>query len=92
MVDGYSRFGENRLWLSNQTPFGFICFYPTELLSLTTVYDTNMTDIKPFDPTIPKDDVDRLFRKLADTRLPEIPVVPDAGDDYGMLESTRLVI
>jgi hypothetical protein len=47
-----------------------------------------MTDIKPFDPTIPKQDVDRLFRKLGDTRLPEIPVVPDAGDDYGMLELT----
>jgi hypothetical protein len=42
-----------------------------------------MSDIKPFDPTIPKQEVDRLFRKLADTRLPEIPVVPDAGDDYG---------
>lgn len=43
-----------------------------------------MTDkITPFDPSIPKDEVDRLFRKLADTRLPEIPVVPDAGEDYG---------
>jgi hypothetical protein len=42
-----------------------------------------MSDVKPFDPTIPKDEVDRLFRKLGDTRLPEIPVVPDAGDDYG---------
>lgn len=42
-----------------------------------------MTEIKPFDPTIPQQEVDRLFRKLGDTRLPEIPVVPDAGDDYG---------
>jgi hypothetical protein len=42
-----------------------------------------MSDIKPFDPTIPQEEVDRLFRKLKDTRLPEIPVVPDAGDDYG---------
>jgi hypothetical protein len=42
-----------------------------------------MADIKSFDPTIPQDEVDRLFRKLKDTRLPEIPVVPDAGDDYG---------
>lgn len=43
-----------------------------------------MSAITPFDPTIPQDEVDRLFRKLADTRLPEIPVVPDAGDDYGI--------
>ncbi|KAH7064349.1 Alpha/Beta hydrolase protein [Paraphoma chrysanthemicola] len=42
-----------------------------------------MSEIKPFDPKIPKQEVDRLFRKLGDTRLPEIPVVPDAGDDYG---------
>jgi hypothetical protein len=47
-----------------------------------------MSDIKPFDPTIPKDEVDRLFRKLADTRLPKIPIVPDAGDDYGILLPT----
>jgi hypothetical protein len=42
-----------------------------------------MSNIKPFDPTIPREEVDRLFRKLKDTRLPEVPVVPDAGDDYG---------
>jgi hypothetical protein len=42
-----------------------------------------MSDIKPFDPSIPKDEIDRLFRKLADTRLPETPIVPDAGDNYG---------
>jgi hypothetical protein len=41
--------------------------------------------ITSFDPNIPKEEVDRLFRKLADTRLPQIPVVPDAGDDYGTL-------
>lgn len=41
------------------------------------------TEITPFDPNIPKDEVDRLFRKLKDTRLPQIPVVPNAGDDYG---------
>ena len=40
-----------------------------------------------FDPNIPKEEVDRLFRKLADTRLPQIPVVPDAGDNYGTLRS-----
>ena len=37
----------------------------------------------PFDPKIPKDEVDRLFRKLKDTRLPEEPNVPNAGWDYG---------
>jgi hypothetical protein len=42
-----------------------------------------MSDIRSFDPNIPKDEVDRLFRKLKDTRLPQIPVVPDAGDDHG---------
>ena len=40
-------------------------------------------EIKPFDPTIPKEEVDRLFRKLKDTRLPEKPIVPDADWDYG---------
>jgi hypothetical protein len=42
-----------------------------------------MSSVTPFDPTIPTPEVDRLFRKLADTRLPDIPVVPDAGEDYG---------
>ena len=40
-------------------------------------------EIKPFDPTIPQQEVDRLFRKLKDTRLPQTPIVPDAGEDYG---------
>jgi hypothetical protein len=40
-------------------------------------------EIKPFDPSIPQEEVDRLFRKLADTRLPQQPIVPDAGEDYG---------
>jgi hypothetical protein len=39
--------------------------------------------ITSFDPNIPQQDVDRLFRKLADSRLPQIPIVPDAGEDYG---------
>ncbi|KAF2134906.1 alpha/beta-hydrolase [Dothidotthia symphoricarpi CBS 119687] len=42
-----------------------------------------MTEIKSFNPEIPKEEVDRLFRKLADTRLPKEPIVPDAGEDYG---------
>lgn len=43
-------------------------------------------EIKPFDPNIPKDEVDRLFRKLTDTRLPEQSIVPDAGWDYGTVD------
>lgn len=42
-----------------------------------------MSAVKPFDPKISQEEVERLFRKLRDTRLPETPVVPDAGDDYG---------
>ncbi|CAN9248993.1 unnamed protein product [Alternaria alternata] len=41
------------------------------------------SEIKPFDSAIPQPEVDRLFRKLADTRLPTQPIVPDAGEDYG---------
>ncbi|PVI00073.1 alpha/beta-hydrolase [Periconia macrospinosa] len=40
-------------------------------------------NITPFDPTIPLQEVDRLFRKLRDTRIPTEPIVPDAGWDYG---------
>jgi hypothetical protein len=39
--------------------------------------------ITPFDPNIPQPEVDRLFRKLGDTRLPTQPIVPDAGEEYG---------
>jgi hypothetical protein len=42
-----------------------------------------MSEVKPFDPTIDGEEVKRLFRKLGDTRLPEQPIVPDAGWDYG---------
>ena len=42
-----------------------------------------MSDIAAFDPEIPRDEVERMFRKLRDTRLPSEPIVPDAGDDYG---------
>ncbi|KAF2083691.1 alpha/beta-hydrolase [Saccharata proteae CBS 121410] len=45
-----------------------------------------MTDeIKPFDPigSISNDEVERMYRKLRDTRLPTSPIVPDAGEDYG---------
>lgn len=39
--------------------------------------------IQPFNPSIPQSEVDRLKRKLQDTRLPPKPIVPDAGDAYG---------
>jgi len=40
-------------------------------------------EIKPFIVDIPNEEVDRLKRKLKDTRLPPKPIVPDAGDKYG---------
>jgi hypothetical protein len=42
-----------------------------------------MSQVTKFDPTILQEEVQRLFRKLGDTRLPEQPIVPDAGWDYG---------
>lgn len=42
-----------------------------------------MTCIQDFDPTIPQAEVDRLWRKLKDTRLPQVPAVPNAEDNYG---------
>lgn len=40
--------------------------------------------IQPFKIDIPKDEIDRLKRKLQDTRIPKQPIVPGAGSDYGM--------
>ena len=40
-------------------------------------------DIEPFKVDISKDEVDRLQRKLNDTRIPPKPIVPDAEDKYG---------
>ena len=40
--------------------------------------------IAPFDPAIPLSEVDRLYRKLKDTRLPKHEIVPGAGDEYGV--------
>lgn len=42
------------------------------------------SDIRPFKVDIPQQEVDRLNRKLRDTRLPGRSIVPDAGDRYGM--------
>jgi pimeloyl-ACP methyl ester carboxylesterase len=40
--------------------------------------------ITSFDPSIPQSEVDRLYRKLKDTRLPKTEIVPGAGDEYGV--------
>ena len=42
------------------------------------------SDIIPFKVDIPKEEVERLKRKLKDTRLPPKEIVPDAGNKYGM--------
>lgn len=41
------------------------------------------SDVKPFVVDIPKAEVDRLFRKLRDTRVPKREIVPEAGTEYG---------
>jgi len=41
------------------------------------------SDIKPFKVDDPVEEVDRLKRKLRDTRLPPREIVPGAGDNYG---------
>ena len=43
------------------------------------------SDIVPFKVDIPRSEVDRLKRKLQDTRLPPKEIVPDAGNKYGMI-------
>jgi hypothetical protein len=42
------------------------------------------SDIVPFKVDIPRSEVDRLKRKLQDTRLPPKEIVPGAGNKYGM--------
>lgn len=41
------------------------------------------TGIQPFKVDIPKEEVERLKRKLKDTRLPPKEIVPNAGTKYG---------
>ncbi|CAI7590030.1 unnamed protein product [Penicillium bialowiezense] len=41
------------------------------------------TAIHEFKVQIPQEEVDRLYRKLKDTRLPPREIVPGAGDKYG---------
>lgn len=47
------------------------------------------SDIVPFKVDIPRSEVDRLKRKLQDTRLPPREIVPNAGDKYGELWSPQ---
>ncbi|KAM3420014.1 hypothetical protein BST61_g3325 [Cercospora zeina] len=44
---------------------------------------SDSSDIQPFKVDIPKEEVDRLKRKLKDTRLPPKEIVPNAGTKYG---------
>ncbi|WQF80564.1 Putative alpha/Beta hydrolase [Colletotrichum destructivum] len=44
--------------------------------------------IQDFKVDIPAAEVERLHRKLRDTRLPGRPVVPDAGLNYGQFFET----
>ena len=43
------------------------------------------SDVVPFKVDIPRSEVDRLKRKLQDTRLPPKEIVPGAGNKYGMI-------
>jgi len=40
--------------------------------------------VRPFKVDIPRTEVDRLLRKLKDTRIPTQEIVPGAGSDYGI--------
>ncbi|KAF9871171.1 epoxide hydrolase [Colletotrichum karsti] len=42
-----------------------------------------MSEIRPFKVDVPAEEVERLKRKLNDTRLPGREIVPGAGSDYG---------
>ncbi|KAF2233017.1 alpha/beta-hydrolase [Viridothelium virens] len=42
-----------------------------------------MAQIKPFKVDIAQSEVDRLYEKLRDTRVPTQDIVPGAGSDYG---------
>jgi hypothetical protein len=49
-----------------------------------------MVDIMAFKVDILPVEVERLQRKLHDTRLPGRPIVPDAGTEYGTYRSPRM--
>lgn len=41
---------------------------PKNIKKIIQVPHNSMSEVRPFDPTIPQDEVDRLFRKLEDTQ------------------------
>lgn len=49
-----------------------------------------MAEVMAFKVDIPSTKVERLQRKLRDTRLPGRPIVPDAGTSYGMHRSSKM--
>lgn len=40
-------------------------------------------EVKPFKIDIPKEEVERYYQKIRDTRVPTQDIVPNAGSDYG---------
>ena len=40
-------------------------------------------NIRPFTIDVPATEVERMKRKLTDSRIPQQEIVPGAGDDYG---------
>ena len=40
-------------------------------------------EIKPFKVAVPKDEIERYYQKIRDTRVPAKDIVPNAGSDYG---------
>ena len=46
-------------------------------------------EIRPFRIDVPVEEVERLKRKLRDTRLPGRPIVPNAGSSFGMQQASR---
>lgn len=55
----------------------------TSLVNSNSATEMTDSDIKPFKVDIPREEVDRLKRKLKDTRLPPKEIVPNAGSRYG---------
>ena len=52
-------------------------------MSVDSQWPLTMSEVKPFDPSFPQEDVERLYRKLGDTRIPS-EIAPGAKDDYGL--------
>lgn len=57
--------------------------FEEQICSDTVIMATSQCTIRPFKIDIPQSEVDRLQRKLRDTRIPQKPIIPDAGEDYG---------